>query len=148
MNYVLDAQTALRWHFADEMTPEDDALLECFAKDWRATVPSIFFYEVANVLAVEARRRTPRSSQAESEAFIADLAGLPIELDDASTSQALNKTLALARQFRLSVYDAAYLETAMRFGLALASRDAELVAAARQAGVKLVFPLASSLAVQ
>jgi predicted nucleic acid-binding protein len=54
----------------------------------------------------------------------------------------------LARQFRLSVYDAAYLETAMRFGLALASRDAELVAAARQAGVKLVFPLASSLAVQ
>lgn len=148
MNYVLDAQTALRWHFADEMTPEDDALLECFAKDWRATVPSIFFYEVANVLAVEARRKSPRSSQAQSEAFIADLAGLPIELDDASTSQALNKTLALARQLRLSVYDAAYLETAMRFGLALASRDTELVAAARQAGVKLVFPLASSLAVQ
>lgn len=56
MNYIPDAQTALRWHFADEMTLEDDALPECFAQDWRATGPSIIFYEVANVLAVEARR--------------------------------------------------------------------------------------------
>ena len=38
--------------------------------------------------------------------------------------------------------------TAMRFGLALASRDPELVAGARQVGGKLVFPLASSLAMQ
>ena len=44
--------------------------------------------------------------------------------------QALNKTFALARQFKLSVYDAAYLETAMRFGLPLASRDSELENAA------------------
>jgi predicted nucleic acid-binding protein len=146
LNYVLDAQTALRWHFEDEMTPEDDALLERFSNGWRAIVPSLFFYEVANVLAMDARRRSPRTSQARSEAFIADLTGLPLELDDASTAQALNKTLALARQFRLSVYDAAYLETAMRFGLALASRDTELVAAARQAGVRLVFPLDSSSA--
>ena len=93
---------------------------------------------------MEARRKSPRSSQAQSEAFIADLTALPIELDDTSTSQALNKTLALARQFKLSVYDAAYLETAMRFGLPLASRDIELAAAARAAGVNLVFPLTPS----
>ena len=148
MNYVLDAQTALRWHFIDETTAEDEALLGCFASEWRATVPSIFFYEVANVLAMEARRKSPRGTQAQSETFIADLIQLPIELDDNSTSQALNKTLALARQFRLSVYDAAYLETAMRFGQRLASRDAELVEAARLAGVGLVFPLEASISGQ
>jgi predicted nucleic acid-binding protein len=54
----------------------------------------------------------------------------------------------LARQFRLSVYDAAYLETAMRFGQRLASRDAELVEAARLAGVGLVFPLEASISGQ
>lgn len=144
MNYVLDAQTALRWHFDDEMTAEDEALLECFSQAWRAIVPSIFFYEVANVLAVEARRKSPRSSQAQLETFIADLGALPIELDETSTGQALNKTFALARQFRLSAYDAAYLETAMRFGIPLASRDAELTAAARQSGVPLIFPLGAA----
>ncbi len=141
MRYVLDAQTALRWHFQDEMTPEDEELLECFSRQWQAVVPSIFFYEVANVLAMETRRKTPRSSQAMSETFLADLGGLPIELDESSTIQAFVKTLPLARQFKISVYDAAYLETAMRFGLPLASRDTELMAAAGQAGVKLVFPL-------
>jgi predicted nucleic acid-binding protein len=69
---------------------------------------------------------------------------LSIKLDETSTGQALNKTFALARQFKLSAYDAAYLETALRFGLPLASRDAALAAAALQAGVKLVSPLRTS----
>lgn len=30
MTYVLDAQTALAWHFTDEATPATDALLDKF----------------------------------------------------------------------------------------------------------------------
>ena len=42
----------------------------------------------------------------------------------------------LARRYRLSAYDASYLELALRVGLPLATLDADLAKAARKAGVK------------
>ena len=46
--------------------------------------------------------------------------------------------LALARQFGLSAYDAAYLELALREGLPLSTLDARLQAATQAAGVPLL----------
>ena len=46
--------------------------------------------------------------------------------------------LALARTHRLTVYDAAYLELALRVDAPLATLDRKLAAAARAAGVPLV----------
>jgi predicted nucleic acid-binding protein len=48
------------------------------------------------------------------------------------------RQLALARSHRLTSYDAAYLELALRRGLPLASRDQALQAAARAEGVPLL----------
>jgi len=50
----------------------------------------------------------------------------------------LHDTLDLARQFRLSAYDAAYLELALREQLPLATLDDALQNAAREAGVALI----------
>jgi predicted nucleic acid-binding protein len=46
--------------------------------------------------------------------------------------------MALADRFRLTLYDAAYLELAQRTSLPLASLDAELGGAARALGVPLL----------
>ena len=48
--------------------------------------------------------------------------------------------LTLARQHRLSFYDAVYLELAQREGLALATLDNELIKAAPPEGVRLIGP--------
>ena len=52
-------------------------------------------------------------------------------------ARALGDTLNLARRYRLSAYDAAYLELALRLGLPLATLDADLVKAATTAGLSI-----------
>jgi predicted nucleic acid-binding protein len=46
--------------------------------------------------------------------------------------------LDLARAERLTAYDAAYLELAMRLGIPLASKDADLCDAAEHLGVTVL----------
>lgn len=55
-------------------------------------------------------------------------------IDPGTASKALGDTLQLARQFRLSSYDASYLELALREGLPLATLDAALQTAMRLVG--------------
>ncbi len=98
-------------------------------------MPSIWALEVANALLIAERRR--RISQADSTAAWAALQKLPLETDDETSRRAGSNTLALARQQRLSVYDAAYLELAMRQGAPLASLDTVL----RDAALVLKVPL-------
>ena len=45
-------------------------------------------------------------------------------------------TLQLARRYKLSAYDASYLELALRLGMPLATLDEDLKKAAKKAGVK------------
>jgi predicted nucleic acid-binding protein len=60
------------------------------------------------------------------DATLADLELLPIQSDSETERHAWRSTLRLAERHRLTVYDAAYLELAMRRGLPLASLDREL----------------------
>ena len=75
-------------------------------------------------------------SEARSEVFIGMLQRLDISVDPATPAHALAATLQLARRHKLSAYDAAYLELALRTGLPLATLDEKLLKAARKAGVK------------
>jgi predicted nucleic acid-binding protein len=68
------------------------------------------------------------------------LHALPIVTDDETPARAWREVLALARSEHLTTYDAAYLELAMRRGLPLATKDAELAAAAGRVGVELLPP--------
>ncbi len=76
-------------------------------------------------------------SEADSQRFIALLGQLAIAADPETMARALGDTLNLARRYRLSAYDAAYLELALRLGLPLATLDADLVKAATTAGLPL-----------
>ena len=86
------------------------------------------------LVAAERRRRL---TAADSARFVELLMSLPIVVDDRGHERALSQVLAAAQQLGISVYDASYLELAMRLGATLATRDAQLSAAAATAGVPL-----------
>jgi predicted nucleic acid-binding protein len=138
VKYVIDAQAALGWLFEDEATTAKDQLLESLKGDGEAYVPSLFGYEIANVLKINETKKSPRLTQAQSDRFLDDLSALPVFVDAESTRQAWSRTIALARQHDLTAYDAAYLELALRLSLPLATEDSALVAAAKTAGVRLL----------
>jgi predicted nucleic acid-binding protein len=56
-------------------------------------------------------------------------------VDEETYSRAFTRVLDLAREERLTAYDAVYLELAMRLGVPLASKDQDLCDAAERVGV-------------
>ena len=93
--------------------------------EYGAVVPGIWWYELRNALVMNERRG--RLSAADTAATLADLRQLRISLDQAHDRSVV---VALARVHDLSVYDAAYLEVALRRTLAIASLDKRLLQAA------------------
>ena len=140
MSFVLDNSVAMCWLLNDGR-PVDIA----YARDVldslthaHAVVPALFGLEAANVIAkVESKKII---DQARTHTFVATLCRLNIVVDKATAAQALGETLNLARRYKLSAYDAAYLELALRDGLALATLDMDLAKAAKAAGVKRYAP--------
>ncbi|MFN9636144.1 MAG: type II toxin-antitoxin system VapC family toxin [Synechococcaceae cyanobacterium] len=132
---VLDVSLSCAWCFADEASPAAWKLLERMQKAV-AHVPALWLWEMGNVL-VQAERRG-RITSAAIRTFLGLLETLPVCVDHATTASAWHDTLALAPSHGLTVYDAAYLELALRRGLPLASRDKALQAAARREGVPLL----------
>lgn len=132
--FVLDCSTTMAWCFSDETSPRADAVLAALEEE-EAVVPNHWPLEVANVLAVAERRQ--RIAAARSDNFLEYLNSLPIAVDDQSPQKAFDAVLPLARRWRLSAYDAAYLELALRLRCPLASLDAGLNEAAVGAGVPL-----------
>ena len=137
MRFVLDASVALLWLVPGTHPAGVDyaeATLVAL-KDAQAVVPSLWALEVANVVAkLEAKTIV---TEADSKRYIALLGQLHIVTDPATATHALGDTLHLARRYRLSAYDAAYLELALRTGLPLATLDAGLAKAAATAGVQI-----------
>lgn len=130
--FVVDASVTLSWCFADEGGALAEATLDALHAG-EVLVPAIWTLEVANVLLVVERRG--RLTQAESEQFLGLLEKLPIHVDMTSAQAISQRILALGRDYRLSSYDAAYLELAMREGLPLATADAALLQAMAALGV-------------
>ena len=130
--FVLDCSVAASWLFEDEATPETDALLRRLEKD-KGLVPGIWRPELGNVL-VQAERRK-RIVRAQVATFLRLVEQLPIVVDEEMDNRTLERVLALARAEGLTVYDAAYLDLAMRRGTELATLDKELVRAARRNGI-------------
>lgn len=82
--------------------------------------------------------RAAEKAAADAAAAILLLRGLPVRVEATPAKLASGPVLDLARKHSLTAYDAAYLELALRLGLPLASKDAELVAAAVAEGVALL----------
>ena len=101
-----------------------------------AIVPSLWHLEVTNVLTLAERKG--RIAVARISEFIALLETLPITVDEETPFRAFTEILGLARAERLTSYDAAYLELAMRLGIPLATKDNALRQAAAKLGVEVL----------
>lgn len=140
MRFVLDNSVVMRWLLNDgnvERLAYAAKVLDLLTQDiGEAMVPGIWSLEVANVL-VKAQAKG-LVSEARASAFVGLLAEMAVTVDASTAARALGDTLQLARRFKLSSYDAAYLELALREGLPLATLDADLQSAMMQVGGTLV----------
>lgn len=135
MSFVLDNSVALAWCFEDEQSAPVMRLLDRVA-DTGASAPLIWPLEALNgLLVAERRQRLDATRRAQLAAFLTDL---PIMLDRDTADCAWEQTARLAERFRLSAYDAAYLELAARRRLPLATLDRGLRGAAQLMGMELL----------
>ena len=132
MAIVVDASVAASWCFSDERADSAEHVLRELPRDG-GVVPGIFWYEIRNVLVVNERRG--RIDPADSARFLVRLHGLRLLYDESHDEETV---MALARKHMLSVYDSAYLETALRRGDSLATMDQGLAAAAVAEGVTVI----------
>jgi predicted nucleic acid-binding protein len=135
MAFVIDASATLPWRFADEATSWTEALLDRAEAGEEILVPAHWPLEVANGLLVAQRKG--RVTDAQVGEFLEDLAALPIRVIPTAAAQ-MPAILSLAKQYRLTAYDAAYLDLAHRAGLPLATLDGDLRKAAAAVGAALV----------
>lgn len=132
--FVVDSSVTLTWCFEDEACDYGDSVLRALSGSM-ALAPPIWPTEVANALLMGERRG--RSNQMQTLEWAELLETLPIAIAEVSLRGALREVVSLARQQRLTSYDAAYLELAMRRGLPLATLDQRLRDAAAAVGVHI-----------
>jgi len=135
MSLVIDSSITLAWFFADERSDAADTVLRQVTESG-AVAPSLWRLEVANALQMAVRRN--RINMNFRDASLVDLRALAVTIDGETDHHAWTTTLHLAEQYRLTLYDAAYLELAQRLNLPLATLDQELRAAGGAIGITLL----------
>jgi predicted nucleic acid-binding protein len=142
VRFVLDASVTLSWLLRDTAARDEGyplAVLNALRdSSTAAMVPITWGLEIANVIARSEAKELV--SAAQSGSFIALLEGIPIDVDAETFTHVFSDTLQLSRRYRLSSYDATYLQLALRRGAPMATLDDDLRRAASKAGVKLFRP--------
>jgi predicted nucleic acid-binding protein len=131
---VLDSSLALAWGLPDEHSDQADRLLNQISGDKNLWVPALWWYEIGNALMMAQKRNRIKEAD---RLRLWQLYGLLPILTDGPFSEAIRRIQELALSYSLSVYDASYLELALRKGLPLATFDRRLLQAATQAGVEI-----------
>ncbi|MGH9598749.1 MAG: type II toxin-antitoxin system VapC family toxin [Terracidiphilus sp.] len=137
MTLVLDASMALAWLIKRKDPVEAQLAVEGLdiVRASGAEVPALWFPEIANALLVAERQRVVTAQ--DSASYLDGLSNWEIVQDEAPPALFLNEVLSLSRTYKLTAYDATYLELAMRNSVALATFDRPLATASRAAGVRV-----------
>lgn len=128
--FVVHCSVSMGWLFDAQADDYTEAALQALGAAF-AVVPGWWHVEVVNVLLALERRE--RLTSRKAVAALRLLQSLPIRLHESRHSPF--ELHALAARYRLTSYDALYLETALAHGLPLATRDKALRAAALASGV-------------
>lgn len=100
-------------------------------------MPSLWIYEIANVLLVAQRRS--RISEERIQYVLETITDFNLRIDEIVPESALRLS-RLALQYGLTVYDAAYLDLAIRSCAPIATKDKALIKATQLTNVHLVEP--------
>jgi predicted nucleic acid-binding protein len=134
MPFVLDNSVVTGWYIPDQATAYTQAIANRLETD-RAIVPALWQMEFANVLKTACTRG--KLSLDTAREIVDAIGTLPIEIDK-GVAPSTRQLFELSMRYKLSSYDAAYLELAMRHGLPIACQDGKLREASLQAGVVLL----------
>ncbi|MEE8496765.1 MAG: type II toxin-antitoxin system VapC family toxin [Xanthomonadales bacterium] len=133
--FVLDCSVTIAWFFEDEFSDYSEIVRQQLLKKGTVAVtPGIWPAEVANVL-FQAERRKRITAEKTNQALRV-LAQLPVDTDYLPLGS-MGHVLRLCRTYRLTSYDALYLELALRENMPLATEDKKLKVSAVAAGVEL-----------
>lgn len=133
---MIDGSATLDLLLKDEQSSQAPKTFKAMESGLPTYVPTHWWVETANGLLMAERRK--RASQAEITEALHLIQMLPVITDDQTAQRCSDDTASLARQYGLTIYDAAYLELAMRRRSALATTDHALAKAAAKAGVDIL----------
>lgn len=133
-DFVADSSVAIAWVAPAQSNQTTNRLRDEIESGTRFVVPGLWTFEVANAL-LSLKRRAKLDSQncTLARGYLSDLS--PV-IDDEGVRLALGRISELAEKHALSIYDASYLELALRRGMPLASRDSAVNRAAKAAGIE------------
>ncbi len=129
--FVLDNSVTMRWCFENATHAYAESVLQTLATG-QAVVPVLWRYEVSAVLSKAQRDGVITGFKV--DAFLKELGSLNIIVDRDGTDRILTDVHRLAITYRLTSYDAAYLELTIRKRLPLATLDDKLIRACKSAG--------------
>jgi predicted nucleic acid-binding protein len=134
---ILDASMALSWLLKrkDPVEAEQSSQAIDVVRASGAMVPSLWYPEVANALLLAERQRVVLAE--DSASFLFSLSAWEIVQDSVLPALCQAQVIHLGRIYKLTSYDATYLELAMRRAATLATFDRKLAEAARSAGVRV-----------
>jgi predicted nucleic acid-binding protein len=137
MAQIIDASVAIAWCVPAQATElSRDALVAVIESGGH--VPPQFWFEVIHGLNRAARRQSVEPERIDE--FLRDVVALRLTIQSVYVAEEMINLRTLAQQYRLNIYDAAYLELSMRLNLPLATQDAPLARAAISAGAALFTP--------
>ncbi|MGA8761679.1 MAG: type II toxin-antitoxin system VapC family toxin [Candidatus Sulfotelmatobacter sp.] len=135
--FVLDASIALAWFLDRPTAPYAGHIRQLLLRGGRAIVPALWPLEIANGFIVAERRGMWTTAETAEALQSLDIV-VAQTIENSRDSVSMRGILHTAREFRLTAYDAVYLDTALRQELPLATLDRQLLAAASKAGVEIV----------
>lgn len=135
MDWVIDCSCAAALFLPDESSSKAKSFISDLAEDSTLWIPALWWYEMTNVLTVAERRK--RISHFEVLKIIHLFDQFDLNTDNSSGAEFSNQVYELTRLYKLSAYDATYLELSIRKEAGLASLDKQLLNASKEAGVKV-----------
>lgn len=133
MNYVIDCSFSSALFLPDEKSDYvRDFFINLTSAD-RVLIPSLWWLETTNVLNVAMRRK--RLSFNEMSTVLELLEKLPLETDITYGAHYSKNLIEITQLYKLSAYDAAYIELAVRTKATLISLDKDIIKAAKNIGL-------------
>jgi len=132
-NFILDCSVYMSWCLNEATIKASSKILHSITKHG-IIVPSLWVYEVTNVLTVSVRGN--KLTVADAHGLINDIQLLPIEFDKPTTEN-MSNIFNIANEHKLSAYDAAYIELALRTNTQIASFDKDIAKVSGKLGIKI-----------
>lgn len=117
------------------LLPDEDEAFERL-DEYRLYVPSIFYIECSSVINNALKRK--RIIESDANQYLEILRAIAIRVDNfSSTPESISVLNKIAREKKLTPYDACYFELATRLNATLATKDKELISACQNNNITL-----------